>query len=200
MPYIIAGLGNPGEEYKDTRHNTGRIIAEHIAKKFEFDEPKENSKIKSLVTKGEIKIGKKSEKVEIVLPNNFMNRSGASLAPLITSVKKAHSLIVIYDDLDLALGTMKISFNRSSGGHRGLESIIKALKTQEFIRIRVGISPVTPSGKLKKPKGEDVVGNFIVDPFKKPEIDVIKKIAKDVTEAVQIIISEGKERAMEAFN
>ncbi|MBA3551067.1 aminoacyl-tRNA hydrolase [Patescibacteria group bacterium] len=200
MSFIIAGLGNPGEEYKDTRHNTGRIIAEFIAKKFAMDDVKENAKIKALVTKGEIKGSKKSEKVEIVLPNNFMNRSGVSLAPLVTSVKKAHQLIVIYDDLDLALGTMKISFNRSSGGHRGLESIIKALKTQEFIRIRVGISPVTPTGKIKKPKGEEVVGKFIIDPFKKQEMDIIKKIAKDATEAVQIIISEGKERAMERFN
>ncbi|MDQ3076658.1 MAG: aminoacyl-tRNA hydrolase [bacterium] len=200
MSFIIAGLGNPGEEYKDTRHNTGRIIAEYIAKKFEMDDVKENSKIKALVTKGEVKGNKKSEKVEMVLPNNFMNRSGASVAPLITSLKKAHQLIVIYDDLDLALGTMKISFNRSSGGHRGLESIIKALKTQEFIRIRVGISPVTPTGKIKKPKGEDAVGKFIIDPFKKPEMDIIKKMAKDAHEAVQIIISEGKEKAMEAFN
>ncbi len=209
MSFIIAGLGNPGEEYKNTRHNTGRIIAEYIAKKFEMDDVKENSKIKALVTKGEVKGNKKSEKVEIILPNNFMNRSGVSIAAHLgvtassakaTVAKKAHQFIVIYDDLDLALGTMKISFNRSSGGHRGLESIIKALKTQEFIRIRVGISPVTPTGKIKKPKGEDAVGKFIIDPFKKPEIDIIKKMAKDAHEAVQIIISEGKERAMEAFN
>ncbi len=200
MPYIIAGLGNPGEEYKQTRHNTGRIITEYIAKKNNFSEFKENIKIKALFATGEIGSGKKKEKVTAILPDNFMNRSGASLPTLITSVKKANNLIVIYDDLDLPLGSIKISYNRSSGGHRGLESIIKTLKTQEFIRIRVGISPVTPAGKLKKPHGEADVEKHIIGPFKKPELDMLKKISQEVNEAVEIIITDSKERAMERFN
>ncbi len=197
MSYIIAGLGNPGEEYKDTRHNTGRIIAEHIAKKFSFDEFKENPKLKGLYSRGTIE----KEKVEIVLPDNYMNRSGASLLPLVTSVKKAHNLIVIYDDLDLGIGTIKISYNRSSGGHRGLESIIKTLKTQEFVRIRVGISPVTPAGTLKKPHGDAEVDKHIIGPFKKPEMELLtKKIAGTVTDAVVMIIKDGYDAAMGKFN
>jgi PTH1 family peptidyl-tRNA hydrolase len=167
MSYIITGLGNPGEEYKETRHNTGRIMLEHIARKFSFDEFKDEPKTKSLVSKGVI--GK--EKVELIEPNNFMNRSGASLVTRITSAKKAHNLIVIYDDLDLPLGKIKISYNRSAGGHRGLDSIIKAIKTQEFIRIRVGISPTTPSGTLKKPIGEEAVEKHIIGQYKKLEFD-----------------------------
>ena len=196
MPYFIAGLGNPGEEYKDTRHNTGRIVAEFIATKNNFSDFKEDLKTKSLLSKGEIK----GEKITIVNPNNFMNRSGASLAPYITSLKKAQNLIVIYDDLDLPLGTIKISYNRSSGGHRGVESIIKALKTEEFMRIRVGISPVTPAGKLKKPKGETGVENHIIGPFKKPELETIHEVAKMVLDAIETIISEGKNMAMTKFN
>ena len=83
-----------------------------------------------------------------------MNNSGKSLFPLIKSKKTAEQLVVVYDDLDLPLGTLKVSFNRGSGGHRGLDSIIKALKTREFTRIRIGTSSATPSGKIKKPIGE----------------------------------------------
>jgi PTH1 family peptidyl-tRNA hydrolase len=200
MSFIIAGLGNPGEEYALTRHNTGRMMLEMFAKKNNFPEFKENPKLKALVSEEKIKIGKKEEKVTLVAPNNFMNRSGGSLAPLITSVKKAHELIVIYDDLDLALGTIKISYNRSSGGHRGVESIIKAIKTEEFIRIRVGISPATPTGKLKKPKGEDAVDKHIIGPFKKPELEEIKKVSKDVLAALDIIMAEGYTKAMMEYN
>jgi PTH1 family peptidyl-tRNA hydrolase len=196
MPFIVAGLGNPGEEYVQTRHNTGRMVVEAVAKKFSFSEFKDIPKIKALVSSGEIA----KEKVQLVEPNNFMNRSGASIAPLITSIKKAHNLIVVYDDLDVPLGNIKISFNRSAGGHRGLESIIKALKTQEFIRVRVGISPTTPAGKMKKPSGEAAVEKHIIGPFKKPEFDILKKVIKDAVEAIEVIVTEGKERAMERFN
>jgi PTH1 family peptidyl-tRNA hydrolase len=199
MSYIIAGLGNPGEEFSGTRHNTGRMMLEAIAKKFEFGEFKENLKNKALVAEG--KIGK--EKVLLIEPNNFMNRSGASLSPYVFGhpmSKKYPNLIVIYDDLDLALGTMKISYNRSAGGHRGLDSIIKALKTQEFIRIRVGITPATSSGKLKKPQGDDAVEKHIIGKFKKPELDIIKKVSKDVIGAVEVILNRGFANAMGEYN
>jgi PTH1 family peptidyl-tRNA hydrolase len=196
MPFIITGLGNPGEEYAKTRHNTGRIILATLAKHFSFLDFKEDPKIKARISKGEIA----GESVTLVEPDNFMNRSGASLVSFISNPKKAKNLIVIYDDLDLPLGKIKISFNKSSGGHRGLDSIIKNLKTQEFIRIRVGISPTTPSGKIKKPDGADAVEKHIIGDFKKPELDQIKKVSKTVVEAVEIIIKEGLEKAMGEFN
>ncbi len=108
MPYTIAGLGNPGEEYKKTRHNTGRIMAEHIAEICDFADFKLNPKLKALVSKGEIM----KENVVMVLPDNFMNRSGGSIAPLILNPKKAKNLIVIYDDLDLPIGKIKISIQQ----------------------------------------------------------------------------------------
>ena len=195
MHYIVA-LGNPGEEYKNTRHNVGRIVLEEFFKKNDFSEWTLNKKLKALSSEG--KIGK--EKVLLIEPETFMNKSGLSLQPIITSKKKAEMLIVIHDDLDLPIGKFKISFNKSSGGHRGVESVIKAIKTEAFIRVRIGISPATPSGKLKKPKGEKEVGDFILGEFKKSEMETLKKISKKVATALEMIITEGREKAMGEFN
>lgn len=129
-----------------------------------------------------------------------MNNSGKSVASLVKNKKDAVRLVVIYDDLDLPVGSFKISFNRGSGGHKGLESIVKALKTREFARVRVGISPATPSGKLKKPSGEKAVHDFIIGNFKDKEMEAIKKVSKKAIEAVEALITEGREKAMSEFN
>jgi peptidyl-tRNA hydrolase, PTH1 family len=195
MIYIV-GLGNPGEEYKKTRHNTGRIILDIIRKKIDADDFEFNKKINALVSEG--KIGK--EKVMLIEPETFMNKSGLSLKSLIASKKKAGDLVVIYDDLDLPIGKMKISFNRGTGGHRGLESVAKQIKTLEFVRFRVGISPKTPSGKTKKPSGEQAVEKHILGAFKDPEMLELKKIGKHATEALEVFVEEGVEMAMTRFN
>src|SRR3989344_5227473 len=173
---LVVGLGNPGEEYENTRHNTGRIIVSLVEKKLE------NNKIKFLT------------------PDNFMNNSGKAVAPLVKTKKDLKDLVVIYDDIDLPVGKMKISFNRSSGGHNGLGSIIKALKSEEFLRIRIGISPQTLLGKIRKPKGEKEVIKFILGEFKKSELETLKKLSKKVAEAIEVIFTESKEKAMSLFN
>ncbi len=200
--YIVVGLGNPGEEYKNTRHNAGRIGVEQFAKKYKFPEFVKSSKYSAMISQDEIdsenaKTG--VEKVTLVLPETYMNKSGASVAPLVTSAKKAEKLIVVQDDLDMPIGKIKILFNRGSGGHRGIESIKKAIKTEAFARIKVGICPTTPSGKPKKP-GSDKIMDFIVGEFKPAEFDEIKKISKKVAEAIYMCISEGREKAMGEFN
>lgn len=195
MAYIFVGLGNPGEEYQGTRHNTGRILVELLGKSFDADW-KLDKKLNATVSK--IKIGKTP--VTLVLPETFMNNSGKSVKPLVTSVKSAEKLMVVYDDLDLPFGTNKISFNKSSGGHRGLESIIKAIKTEKFARVRVGISPRTPSGKIKKPKGEDAVTKVIMGKFKDDEVKELKKLSKKLNETLETFVSEGLEKAMTGFN
>jgi len=192
---IIVGLGNPGDEYTDTRHNVGRMVVDALIKKNKFDALESNKKYQSLSTEG--KIGK--EKVLLLEPETFMNKSGNALKSLITSKKAAENLIVVRDDLDLPLGRFKITFNRSSGGHRGIDSIVKQIKTEAFIQIKVGISPSTPSGKLKKPTG-DAVLDFIIGPFKKPEMEKVKKVAKEAAVALEMIVIEGKESAMGEFN
>lgn len=196
MNYIIVGLGNPGQEYEGTRHNTGRICVSTFANKNEFDDFVFDKKVKGLVTDG--KIGK--SKVALLLPETFMNNSGNAVKYFVKSKKDALGLVVVHDDLDLPLGRFKISFNKTSGGHRGVESIIKAVKTTEFVRIRVGISKATASGKIKKPTGEKDVLDFIIGKFTKNDFEEMKKVAKDVSDALKMIIEEGKDKAMGEFN
>lgn len=196
MNYIIVGLGNPGEEYIKTRHNTGRIMLDYFADKNNFDEFEKDKRTNGLLTKG--KIGKSS--VILIEPETFMNKSGDCVSKFIKSKKDALGLVVIHDDLDLGMGKIKISFNKGSAGHRGLESIIKKIKTNEFIRVRVGISPVTPSGKIKKPLGEKKILDFIIGKFSKKEDEVMKKVLKEVSEALTVIVEEGKDRAMNKYN
>ncbi|MDO8659201.1 MAG: aminoacyl-tRNA hydrolase [Candidatus Parcubacteria bacterium] len=173
---ILVGLGNPGKEYENTRHNTGRIMVGFLEKKLE------------------------NIKVKFITPDTFMNNSGKAVAPFVKSKKDLKDLVVIYDDIDLPLGKIKISFNRSSGGHNGLASVIKSVKSEEFVRIRVGISPATPSGKIRKPKGEKAILNFLLSEYKKSELETIKKLSKKVTEAVEMIFAEGKDKAMSLYN
>lgn len=189
--YIVVGLGNIGEEYARTRHNTGRMATDFLSQKI------------SSGSAGHSRGGGFPQKIrgaKVLTPDTFMNHSGKFVARHIKSKKAAEKLIVIYDDLDLPIGKMKISYNRSSGGHRGLESIIKALKTEAFIRIRIGISPATPSGKLKKPMGEKNVEKHILGEFKKSEMDILKKVFKRVSDAVATISEHGLTQAMTEFN
>ncbi|MDP2789467.1 MAG: aminoacyl-tRNA hydrolase [bacterium] len=192
---LVVGLGNPGEEYENTRHNTGWVVLDFmLGKKIEW---KESSGTKALFYKDSIS----GKPVEYLKPTTFMNKSGNA----VLYAKDKHKvplkdIIVIHDDIDLPLGKMKISFNRSSGGHNGLGSVIKSLKSEEFLRIRVGIAPATPSGKIKKPKGKKAVLNFLLGEFKKPELEILKKLSKNVALAVEIIFTESKEKAMSLYN
>lgn len=194
--YYIVGLGNPGEEYAFTRHNTGRIVVDMFRKKFDFTDLKADKKTKSLISTGAVA----HEKVTVMYPETFMNNSGKSVQSIITSEKKARNLIVVYDDLDLPLGTVKIAFNRGSGGHRGLDSIIRSIKTPAFIRVRVGVSKATAGGKVRKPQGEEAVNDFIVGEFRKPELEEMKKVGKRVVEALATIVEKGYEAAMNEYN
>ena len=195
MSYIILGLGNPGEEYESTRHNAGAIVLDVFTKKVGALEWKKDNNRSSLVAK--VELGK--EKLILVKPQAFMNKSGIAVKDLAGAKKKLENLIVIHDDLDLPIGSMKIVFNRGSGGHKGVESIIRSVKSEAFVRIRVGICPTTPSGKLKKPDHTKLM-DFIVEPFKKPEMDLIKKVAKKASEALEVMITDSRQKAMTDFN
>lgn len=192
---LVVGLGNPGKEYENTRHNTGFIMLDFIlGKKIEW---KQSNGIKLFYFKDSLG-GKPTEYIK---PTTFMNNSGVAVA----HIKDKHKLnlkdiIIIYDDIDLPIGKMKISFDKSSGGHNGLESVIKKLKSREFVRIRIGISPETPSGKLKKPKGEKDVLKFLLGEYKEKELNELKKLSKKVAQALETIVTEGKDKAMSLFN
>ncbi len=189
--YIIVGLGNPGEEYVETRHNMGRMVLDAFVKNDKFKDWQLDKKTQALKVEG--KVGK--NKALLLKPETFMNKSGNSVKPLIKSKKAAETLVVIHDDLDLPLGKIKISFNKSSGGHKGVESIMRAIKTEAFIRLRLGISGETASGKIKKPQGEEKVIDTILGEFKKNEVDELKKVIKKSALALELIIKEGREKA-----
>ncbi|QQG37751.1 MAG: aminoacyl-tRNA hydrolase [Candidatus Kaiserbacteria bacterium] len=196
MAWVIVGLGNPGEEYDSTRHNTGRMAVQFFGKAHGIGEFREDKKAKAH-TAGAL-VGKTA--TALVLPDTFMNKSGSAVARYVKSAKAAERLIVVYDDLDLPLGSMKISFDRGSGGHRGLESIIRAVKTKKFTRVRIGISPSTASGAIRKPTGEKVVNNFILTKFRAPELDEMKRVWKRASTAIECAVLEGREKAMNQFN
>jgi PTH1 family peptidyl-tRNA hydrolase len=191
LNYTIVGLGNPGEEYVETRHNMGRMVLDAFVKKNDFSNWENDKKLKSLVSEG--KFGK--NKAMLLKPETFMNKSGEAVKPIIKTKKAAATMVVIHDDLDLPLGKVKISFNKSSGGHRGVESIMKEVKTEEFIRLRLGISGETASGKIKKPQGEEKVIDAILGEFKKSEVDDLKKVIKKAVIALEMIITDGPDKA-----
>jgi len=178
-----------------TRHNAGRMAVLMFVKKEGIDEPKFDKKLKALMAKGEIG----GEKFQIILPETFMNKSGDSLRSLALSAKKAENLIVVHDDIDLPLGKVKISFGKNSGGHKGVESVIKAVKTINFTRVRIGISSTNAKGAVKKPSGDKFL-DYIVGKFKPVEMAEMKKSAKKSAEALSVIVSDGTEKAMGEFN
>ena len=205
--FYIVGLGNPGEEYENTRHNTGREAVLKLLKDLKIEDLKINKKSNALTTEG--KIGR--EKVIFILPETFMNKSGNAVSYFIKAKtgknKSQENLIVIHDDIDLPLGTLKISYNKGTGGHKGLESVVKAVKTKEFVRIRIGISPATAKGRTKKPgeglparAGERAVIDFILHKFKPSEMKTVKKTLKKISEAAQVLVIDGRDRAMNIFN
>lgn len=196
MAYLIVGLGNPGEQYARTRHNAGRILVQGLADRLEAGEWREDKKLNALTNRAEIA----GEKVVLLLPETMMNNSGKSLTGLVKTKKAAEKLVVVYDDLDLPLGTLKLSWDRGSGGHRGLESIVKTVKTTAFLRFRVGIAPVTPSGKIKKPSGEAAVLKHILGEFKPAELKVVEKLGPKIASALETMIAESREKAMTLYN
>lgn len=173
---VIVGLGNPGAEYAKTRHNTGARVLQAFREK------------------------NQNKKLILLSPTTFMNRSGAAAAKVVKSKRAAANLVVIHDDLDLPLGSFKISFGRGSGGHKGVDSIIKKLKTRDFIRLRVGIAPATPAGKMKKPLGEKAVVDFILGRCTPKEEAKLKKLMPKLVEAIDAILTAGLPAAMNRFN
>jgi PTH1 family peptidyl-tRNA hydrolase len=182
MNYLVVGLGNPGKEYQKTRHNAGWIVIDFAYPDLSWE--RDNYAVADIA---------KNEDITFVKPRTFMNLSGESVG-YITKKKDiaAERCIVIYDDIDLPLGKLKISYDRGSGGHNGIKSIQDHLGTAEFIRIRIGISKVLESGELVKP---NVLGKFELE-----ELEILETVAANVKLAVSTIIKDGKEFAMTEFN
>lgn len=184
--FLIVGLGNPGAEYRLTRHNFGFMVLDALAEHWSL----QLKKIKFNAVYVEDRF--KGNKVVLAKPLTFMNESGRSVAPLMRYFKvPAEQMLVIHDDLDLPLGTLRIRPSGSSGGQRGIESITKLLGTQEFPRMRLGIS--RPPGQMD-PK-DYVLKNFL------PNEEELKKIVlRQAIEAIECFIEDGLTTAMNRYN
>lgn len=196
MAFVIVGLGNPGKEYDKTRHNAGRMAVELLAKQEGFEPFSYKKTADALVTEGTI--GK--QKVVLVLPETFMNKSGKSVMAFVKSVKSAKQLLVIQDELDIPLGALKMVFGRNSGGHKGVESIMRSIKTKEFARIRVGISGEGKKHQAKKPTGDEKVVKHVIGKFKPGEEALLKKMLKKTAESARLFVTEGLEKATQEAN
>jgi peptidyl-tRNA hydrolase, PTH1 family len=177
---LIVGLGNPGIEYQFTPHNLGFLTIDRIATDRNVEV--RNHQCRALTGRARIE----GEEVLLAKPETFMNLSGMSVRELLAEyeLQPESDLIVIYDELDLPLGTIRIRKRGSSAGHNGMKSIIGALETQEFVRIRLGIAPE----------------KRILKPFTKRQLKVVDEVLDTATEAVKVILTEGPDAAMNRFN
>ena len=184
---LIVGLGNPGIEYQFTPHNLGFLAVDRIAE--QCGVVVNNRHCRALT--GRARIG--NEDVVLAKPDTFMNLSGMSVRELIEKyeAQPASDLVLLYDELDLPFGTLRVRPRGRSAGHNGVESVIGALGTQEFTRIRMGVAPDHPVGDGAR---------YVLSQFKKAQYPVVDQVLDAAAEAVKVILAEGVQAAMNRFN
>lgn len=184
---LIVGLGNPGPEYEFTPHNVGFLAIEILADQLGVEV--RNRQCRALTAR--VEIG--TEPVVLAKPETYMNLSGQAVRCLLESLEimPEANLIVIQDELDFPLGTLRIQRARSSAGHNGIESILDSLGTNDFLRIRIGVAP-----EHKPRDGKE----YLLAPMRKPQLKAIESALIDAAEAVKMIVTEGPAAAMQKFN
>jgi len=184
--WLIVGLGNPGTAYEKTRHNLGFMLLDYLAR--EANSQIRREECRALIGRIEIE----NKLVELVKPQTFMNLSGEAINCLLKKdTRSQKNLIVISDDLALPFGKIRLRARGSAGGHNGLKSISECLKTQEFIRFRIGIQP------------EHLISDashFVLENFSKNDLEEVEKVLEQSAKAVKTIIVDGIEKAMAVFN
>jgi peptidyl-tRNA hydrolase, PTH1 family len=185
-PYLITGLGNPGREYRETRHNIGFMLVDQLAQRLGVSFSRLESK--ALVTKGEYQ----GRRLVLAKPQTFMNLSGSAVGSLMRFYKVPLSnLLVAYDDVDLPLGTIRLRAEGGSAGQKGMASIIERLGTQDFPRLRLGIG---------RPPGRMDAAAYVLQPFKKDDADLLPVVLERAVEAVLVFVTSGLESAMNQYN
>jgi PTH1 family peptidyl-tRNA hydrolase len=185
-PYLVVGLGNPGRQYRNNRHNIGFMLVDRLAERLGVTFSRMESK--ALVTKGEY------EGCRIILakPQTFMNLSGQAVSGLVHFYKiPVENLLVSYDDVDLPLETLRLRSGGGSAGQKGMQSIIKRLGTQEFSRLRIGIG---------RPPGRMDAAAYVLQDFSRAESEILTHILDRAVEAVMVFVTQGIETAMNQFN
>lgn len=184
---IIAGLGNPGKDYVNTRHNVGFMTIDALASKYGIDV--NEKKHKAIIGKGTIN----GQKVILAKPQTFMNLSGESLRELVDYYKPEveTQVIVVYDDITLDVGAIRVRKKGSAGGHNGMKSIIAHLGTQDFQRVRVGIG--------EKPPRMDLA-DWVLSRFSKEDLTILEDSLKEAVDAVTMLTEGGIDEAMNKYN
>ncbi len=186
---LIIGLGNPGKQYMNTWHNAGFLAVEQIQKELDFSDFKKDAKLQAELSEG--KIGR--EKIILAKPQTFMNLSGQSVAAILNYYKLTkEDLIVIHDDLDLPLGKIRLTKSSSAGGHNGVKSIIENLGGQNFIRLKIGVH-TDLRAKME-------TADYVLTRPGKDEQKTLKEIIKNTAPAIEAVVRESVESAMNQFN
>lgn len=182
------GLGNPGPEYENTRHNAGFLLADRLAARWRF--PAFRRVPAARETHGNVE----GTDVRLIKPQTYMNRSGAALASLrsISGFDPAKELLVVVDDVALPIGRFRLRPGGSAGGHNGLKSIEGALRSPEYPRLRIGVGPVPPE--------QEGLADYVLDQFSKEERSALNELLDPMCEAVECWVLEGIEAAMNRFN
>jgi len=186
---LIVGLGNPGKKYQKTRHNAGFMAVDSISDAYNFSEYKKSDKHKAEIAEGKIW----DEKVLLTKPQTFMNLTGKSVQSILNFYKiPINDLIVIYDDIALPQGSLRIRMSGSAGGHNGMKSIIQELGTEDFVRIRIGIEPLTEfKGALE---------NYVLGKLTAEESALMDDNLKKIPDLVRTLLKDGIDEAMQRFN
>jgi len=179
MVRLIVGLGNPGKEYERTRHNVGWMVLDKLCEELGCSFSRE--KFEGLFAEYRTSDG---NKVLLLKPLTFMNRSGESVGKFVRFYKlQPKEVLVVYDDLDLPLGKLRLRLKGSSGGHKGVLSVEHALGTKDFPRLRVGIG---------RPERKEEVVDYVLSPFKKEEVDIIEKAICKATDCLKAVLELGE--------
>lgn len=172
MTYVLVPLGNPGDAYKNTRHNVARIVCGMVNNDF---------------------------LCEVFVPDTFMNENGKALYEYLR-YHDDRETIIMYDDKDIPFGKFRISHDRGDGGHNGLKSIIKELGKKDFVRIRVGIADKNTDGKEIIPLSGNAVQKYVMANCTNEEILMLEKLSPTIKDAINTIVKEGYQKAMEVYN
>ncbi len=184
--WAVVGLGNPGRRYKDTRHNVGFIFLRKLAKEWEVRLRK-----KIFLSKA-ARVMRENEEILLAMPQTYMNNCGLALKSILEgSPLPLEQLVVVYDDLDIPLGEIRIRKEGSAGTHKGMVSIIKEIQSTQFPRIRIGIGPLSPDA--------DAV-DYVLSPFNQEEKTILEKSLKMARGALDLILAGRTEKAMNLYN
>lgn len=195
MQYTVLGLGNPDAEYEGTRHNIGRVALDRVHEHYGTTDWHLQ---KTKVWKAKAQVG--THTLVLLKPDTYMNKSGAAVAELKGTQKRIERLIILHDDIDLPLGTLRIVRARGNGGHNGVASVERTLRSRDYIRVRLGVAPTTPRGTIKKPVGEDAVVTFLLSRFTKKESKQVEALTARGAQAVHDIVVHGLPYAMNTHN